>query len=315
MTVLFTSIGRRVELVQEFRLAADSLHVELIIHGADLTNTAPALAFCDCVHLVPRISDERYIPTLLAICEQEHVDLLIPTIDTDLLILSESKKLFETVGTRVLVSDSDKIRLCRDKNLTSTFFGECGLKAPHTVNSFLKYSGEYPCFIKPKDGSSSINAFKAEDFAELQIYAEHLKDYVIQPFVAGEEYTVDILCDFDGNPIFITPRKRLAVRSGEVLKTEISQDQRIISEIMRLISNFRPCGPITVQLIRDKSGEDYYIEINPRFGGGAPLSMKAGANSAESILKLLLGEKVAYKENAAVDGAIYCRFDQSVRIK
>ena len=315
MTILFTSIGRRVELVQEFRLAADSLHVELFIHGADLTNTAPALAFCNCIHLVPKIRDEGYIPALLEICEKEHIDLLIPTIDTDLLILSETKRQFESVGTRVLISDSDKIQLCRDKNLTSTFFGECGLKAPNTVNSFQKYSGEYPCFIKPKDGSSSINAFKADDYAELQIYAEHLKDYVIQPFVSGEEYTVDIFCDFDGNPIFITPRKRLAVRSGEVLKTEISQDRRIISEMMLLISNFRPCGPITVQLIRDKSGEDYYIEINPRFGGGAPLSMKAGANSAESIIKLLLGENLAYEENAAEDGAIFCRFDQSVRVK
>lgn len=68
-----------------------------------------------------------------------------------------------------------------------------------------------------------------------------------------------------------------------------------------------------VQLIgQNLTGDDYYIEINPRFGGDAPLSMKAGAHSAEAILKMLNGEKLSYHPKAAQDGAIYCRFDQSV---
>ena len=70
-----------------------------------------------------------------------------------------------------------------------------------------------------------------------------------------------------------------------------------------------------MQMIRQEStGDDYYIEINPRCGGGAPLSMKAGADSAEALLRLLNGEKLAFVDNAAEDGAIYSRFDQSVRV-
>lgn len=315
MNILFTSVGRRVELIQEFKSAAERLEIDLTIHGVDITDTAPALAFCDKVHIVPKIRNERYIPVLLELCEQEHIDLLIPTIDTDLLLLSENKYQFEKSGTKVIVSDYDKVQLCRDKNLTSDFFRSCGLNAPQTVNNYSEYKGHYPCFIKPKDGSSSIDAFKVNSAAELKVYVEHIKDYVIQPFVSGEEFTVDIFCDFDGNPIYITPRKRLSVRAGEVLKTEICQDKNIIVEMKKLINLFKPCGPITVQLIRDSAGDDYYIEINPRFGGGAPLSMKAGANSAEAILRILSGEHLSYIENAAINDAIYCRFDQSVRIK
>ena len=315
MNTMFTSVGRRVELIQEFKSAAERLDIDLTIHGADITDTAPALAFCDKSHLVPKIRDERYIPALLELCEQEHIDLLIPTIDTDLLLLSANKYQFEKSGTKVMVSDLDKVQLCRDKNLTSDFFKSCGLNAPQTVNNYSEYKGNYPCFIKPKDGSSSIDAFKVNCSDELRVYAEHIKDYVIQPFVSGEEFTVDIFCDFDGNPIYITPRKRLSVRAGEVLKTEICQDKNIIVEMKKLINLFKPCGPITVQLIRDNTGDDYYIEINPRFGGGAPLSMKAGANSAEAILKILSGERPGYTESAAADGAVYCRFDQSVRVK
>ena len=315
MQILFTSVGRRVELIQEFKSAAERLEIDLTIHGVDITDTAPALAFCDKVHIVPKIRDERYIPVLSEICRQEHIDLLIPTIDTDLLLLSENEYQFEKSGTKVMVSDSDKVQLCRDKNLTSDFFRLCGLNAPETVNNYSKYKGNYPCFIKPKDGSSSIDAFKVNSSDELKVYAEHIKDYVIQPFISGEEYTVDIFCNFDGDPVYITPRKRLSVRAGEVLKTEICQDKIIIEETKNLIRRFKPCGPITVQLIRDNTGDDYYIEINPRFGGGAPLSMKAGANSAEAILKILSGERPGYTESAAADGAVYCRFDQSVRVK
>ena len=83
----------------------------------------------------------------------------------------------------------------------------------------------------------------------------------------------------------------------------------------KIIEAFKPCGPITVQLIRDdKTGEDYYIEINPRYGGGAPLSIKAGADSSDILLKLLHGEKIGYISGAAEDGATYSRFDQSIRV-
>lgn len=313
--ILFTGVGRRVELIQAFRQAADHLNATLKLYGADMTETAPALAFCDYARKVCGMRDTDYIPQLLRICEADHIDLLIPTIDTDLLVLSQNKAKFDEIGTKVLVSKSDKIAICRDKNYTADFFESCGLKAPRTVNDYRLYHAPYPCFIKPKDGSSSINAFKVENESELKVYAEQVGDYIIQPFIGGTEYTVDIFCDYEGNPVFITPRIRVAVRAGEVLKTEIAMDEKIIEECRKLIAEFQPCGPMTVQLIREETtGDDYYIEINPRFGGGAPLSMKAGADSAKAVLQILRGEKLSYIENAAEDGAVYSRYDQSIRV-
>lgn len=310
--ILFTGVGRRVELMQAFRQAASRLNVVLKLYGADMAGTAPALAFCDYTRKVCGMRDTDYIPQLLRICEADHIDLLIPTIDTDLLVLSQNAAKFEEIGTKVLISKPDKIAICRDKNYTADFFESCGLKTPRTVNDYQLYHGPYPCFIKPKDGSSSINAFKVENESELKFYAEQVGDYIVQPFIEGTEYTVDILCDYEGNPVFVTPRIRVAVRAGEVLKTEIAMDETIIRECRKLIAGLQPCGPMTVQLIRQNTtGNDYYIEINPRFGGGAPLSMKAGARSAEAILKLLSGEKVDYSD-VIDDGAVYSRFDQSV---
>ena len=313
--ILFTSIGRRVELVQEFTQAAKELGFCLEIYGADITPTAPALNFCDHAILVPRIKDEAYIPSLLACCKEHRIDALIPTIDTDLLILAKNKEAFQKIGTKVLVSDPDKIAICRDKRLTSDYFISVGLAAPYPVDDYKNYTGGFPAFIKPKDGSSSVFAYKVNDLQELESFAKQVPDYIVQPFIEGTEYTVDVFCDFTGEPVYITPRIRLAVRAGEVLKTKIDQDETIINEIKALLKDYKPCGAITVQLIRQKeTGKDYYIEINPRYGGGAPLTMKAGANSAKVLLKLLAGERATYDPGAAENGAVYCRFDQSIRV-
>lgn len=316
MKLLFTSIGRRVELVQAFKSAAQKLGADLTIYGADITPTAPALYFCDETVIVPRIKTPEYIPALLEICSREKIDALIPTIDTDLLLLAENEAQFDRQGTKVLISAPDKVALCRDKRFTADYFHSVGLESPSPVDDVQRYEGGFPAFIKPKDGSSSLFAYKVNNREELLSYAAQVPDYIIQPFIEGIEYTVDIFCDLTGEPIYITPRIRQAVRAGEVLKTQISQDPQIIGEMMQLIRDYKPCGAITVQLIRQNStGKDYYIEINPRFGGGAPLSMMAGAHAAEALLRILSGETLSYQEGAAEDGAVYSRFDQSVRVQ
>jgi carbamoyl-phosphate synthase large subunit len=314
--ILFTSVGRRVELMQAYREAANELNANVIIYGADISASAPALFFCDKQVIVKRITDPEYIPQLLKICSDEKIDVLIPTIDTDLLLLAKSKEHFSVIGTQVLISAVDKVQLCRDKRFTADYFMKCGLKSPVPVDDYTKYDGSYPAFIKPKDGSSSIDAYKVCNAEELETYSRMVDDYIIQPFIEGTEYTIDIFCDFDGNPVYITPRERVAVRSGEVLKTRIVQDETMIEECKKLIADYKPCGAITVQLIQQTStGDNYYIEINPRYGGGAPLSIKAGANSAKALLKIVSGEKQEYFDKAAEDGAVFSRFDQSIRVK
>ena len=313
MKILFTSVGRRVELMQAFKEAAKELEVDLTIIGADITESAPALYFCDETRIVCRIKDENYIPGLLKICEEDKIDCLIPTIDTDLLLLAENKTKFEAIGTKVLISAVDKVQLCRDKRFTADYFISLGLKSPQPVDDVDTYQMGYPAFIKPKDGSSSVDAYKVNNEKDLRTYASKVSDYIIQPFISGREFTIDIFCDYEGNPVYITPRERLAVRAGEVLKTQICQDDVMIAEMKTLISDYKPCGQITVQLIQDEmTGDNYYIEINPRFGGGAPLSIKAGADSAKAVIRMLNGEKLSYQEKAARNLAIYSRFDQSV---
>ena len=313
MHLLFTAVGRRIELLQAFREAALVLGKPVKLYGTDVDGAAPALAFCDCAASAPGIAEPGYVDALLRLCEEEHIRCVIPTIDTDLLPLSENRARFRELGTRVLVSSPRAIEICRDKLKTAALFRRCGLRCPAPAADWRAYRGGFPAFIKPRTGSASVNAFRVEDEEALAFYAARIPDHIIQPYISGREFTVDVFCGWDGDPISIVPRERLRVRAGEVARAQISMDGRIIEACKILCGELKPCGPITVQLIRDEAGLDWYTEINPRFGGGAPLSMKAGAGSAEALLKLLDGEAV--EPCRVADGAVYSRFDQSVCIR
>lgn len=313
MKILFTSVGKRVELMQAFKKAANDLAIDLTLIGSDLIDTAVALNFCDEIILTCRIDDAQYIPMLIKTCKTHSIDCLIPTIDTDLLKLAQNKEKFEKIGTKVFIASEKKVRLCRDKRQTTNYFISLGLESPIPIDNISKYASGFPAFIKPLNGSSSINAYKVKNREELCYYAKLIDNYIIQPFISGTEYTIDAFCDYEGNPVYITPRERLEVRAGEVLKTKIIKDCTIVNEMKILLQDYKPSGPITVQLIKDKvTGKNYYIEINPRFGGGAPLSMKAGADSAKATLKVLNNDKVNFIENAAKEELVFCRFDQSI---
>ena len=120
INILFTGVGRRVELLQAFRNAALVLNKDLKIYGADMTGTAPALAYCDYTRKVVAMKDEKYIDNLLSICEADKIDLLIPTIDTDLLVLAENKEKFEVYKNelKIYLSDNEKYILDRKVELS-----------------------------------------------------------------------------------------------------------------------------------------------------------------------------------------------------
>lgn len=317
MNILFTCVGRRVELIQCFKDAAKECKINLKIFATENDDTAPALRFCNKYFLVPKIQDKKYVSSLLTICKNNKINAIIPTIDTDLLLLSKCKQDFENLNTKIIISNLSEIKICRNKLLTAAFFSKIGINTPKIIENYKNYNGPFPVFLKPTSGSSSINTYKLNNTEEVKLITKKIKNFIILQFIEGTEYTVDTFNDFDGKPLLITPRIRIAVRSGEVSKTQIVNDKTIINEIKKIMKHLTLIGPSTIQLIRSNyDNKDYFIEINPRFGGGSPISIKAGANSPVLLLKLLNGCKI--KKNIkynAIDKSIWSRFDQSIRVK
>ena len=313
--ILILSAGRRVELIQRFKRAAEKLQIESNIVAADISKTAPGIYFADKKYIIPRISADDYIQAIIDICNKEDVVLIVPTIDTELKKLSENCELIEnSTNAKVLISRAEVVDICRNKNNTQAFFEEYGFGVPKLITDQDIERGNYtfPLFIKPKDGSSSINTFKINNKKELDFFRVYIDEPMIQEFMKGTEYSVDAFLDFDSNPITIVPRVRIAVRGGEILKGQIVKDREIIDDIKRMLSVLKPIGHITIQCMKTEKGIEY-IEINPRFGGGSPMSIDSGADSCINLYKLLMGEKLSYNENYT-DGAIFMRFDNSIML-
>lgn len=311
--IMILSAGRRVELVQRFKNAAQRLGVKSKIVAVDISDTAPAIYFADTFYFIPRISADGYIESLIDISNKENISLIIPTIDTELLKLMENREKIEnSTNAKILLSRDEVIKICRDKNNTQRFFEKNGFGVPKQLSDDDICNGNYsfPLFIKPEDGSSSINTFKVKNKEELDFFIRYIDKPMVQEFIEGTEFSVDVFCDFESNPITIVPRIRLATRSGEIAKGKIVKDRDVIEDVKRLISVLRPTGHITVQCMKTKRGIEY-IEINPRFGGGAPMSIDAGADSCENLYRILIGESLSYNENY-LDETLFVRFDNSI---
>lgn len=308
------SAGRRVELVKLFGKAAKKLGINSKIISGDASKNAPALFFSDKYYRLPRVDTSNYIDEIINISNKENISLIVPTIDTELLVLSKNKKNIEQKTTaKVLISNEEVIKICRDKINTQKYMEEKGFEMPKMIEiDEVSVDTNFPLFIKPKSGSSSIGAYKINTIDELKSYSSTIQAPILQEFVDGEEYTVDVFLDFDSKLVSVVPRLRVETREGEISKGKIVKDHEIINIITKLMNTLKPIGHITVQLIKSKSGIKF-IEINPRFGGGAPMSIMSGADSPKNLYKILMGEELEYNEDYQ-DNIQFLRFDDSVAI-
>lgn len=316
INILFLSAGRRVELVKAFREAIEVSNTKGKIIAVDLLDTAPALYFADEFLQIRRVTDDGYVDELISICKEKHINLIIPTIDTELYVLSENKELIEKeTGAKIMVSNKELIQVIRDKFKTHDFLNKHGFNTPKVISDkdIENKNYEFPLFIKPLDGSSSMNNFKINNEEELKFFRKYVNRPIIQTFVEGQEYCIDIFTDFEGNPITIVPKLRVAARAGEIMKGKIVKDKRIIEYMKKLIKIIKPVGEINVDCIVSDD-KITIIEINGRFAGGSPMSFKAGANSPLNLIKLLNGEKLEYNEDYK-DGMMGFRFDDCIYIK
>ncbi|MDI6447505.1 ATP-grasp domain-containing protein [Anaerobaca lacustris] len=317
--VLFTCIGRRVSLLEAFREAARRLRLGVRFCGTDVTALAPALHRCDEAFLVEPTTHPRYTARLLSIVEDHRVRLVVPTTDLDLRVLARQRFRFEKLGCRVLISDPDVVDICRDKRQTSRFLRQHGFDGPRTltVRSALAADREgqltWPCLLKPSDGSAAKGQVLVRSRKELLFFAKRAPNAICQEWLEATEYTCDVYVDFERRVRCVVPRRRIEVRSGEVSKAQVVKDPRIMEVAADLVRKLG-AGPgvITVQLFVTKEDIVKVIEVNPRFGGGAPLAIEAGADFPRWILQELAGKRPRIAFDGFQDRLIMLRYDSEV---
>ncbi|MHC4642088.1 MAG: ATP-grasp domain-containing protein [Planctomycetota bacterium] len=316
LAVLFTCIGRRVSLLNSFRRAAKQLKINASFYGTDTTELTPALQLCDKAFLVKPVTHKGYINQILSIVKVNRVKLLVPTVDLDLKVLAQNKPKFAAAGCRVLVSSPDVVDICQDKRNTYRFLLKNGFDTPLTMSirtALSKKKLTWPCFLKPWDGYASRGNAVVNNRKELAFFAKRIPNPICQSFIEGTEHTCDVYVDFNMKVRCVVPRKRIEVRAGEVSKGQIVKHTAIMKQAARLVQTLG-AGPgvITLQLFLTRDKKLKFIEINPRFGGGAPLSIKAGANFPKWILQELLAKKTNIRFDGFKNNLMMLRYDDEV---
>ncbi len=316
--LLLTCAGRKVSLVNQFRQAFDDLDIDGRIIGVDSSSHSAVLSVCDKSYIIPRCDHPAYVPTLLDVCERHRVQLLLPLIDVDLLVLAEHRERFREAGTLALVSSLPVVSICRDKESTSRFFDDNGIPTVRnlSVEDVRRGNLPYPVFIKPANGSGSQHAYKVQSRDELDFFLRYVPRPMLQEFATGQEYTVDVLCDLAGRVINAVPRRRLEVRAGEISKGVTCKDWRIIRATVDLANKLGGFGPLTVQCFVSDDGDASvrFTEINPRVGGGLPLSVAAGANYPKQIIRMALGQSLAPCIGDFADEFYMFRYEEGVYV-
>jgi carbamoyl-phosphate synthase large subunit len=259
-------------------------------HSCDTEYTL-GFHYCDTAYLVPGIhEEENYMDAILKICKDEKIDLLFSFYDYDSFVLSKYLDRIKAVGTFPVISSHEINELCFDKLKTFTFLKSHGFNTPWTLaaNEIKNVDApSYPAMVKPRFGFGSDTLNIARNKEELIFFLQyyHDKEMIIQEFLEGPEYSFDILNDFDGNVITAVVKKKIKMRAGETDQGYTIKEVRLLEEAMKLGSALGHIGPLDVDLFL-KEGCPYILELNPRFGGGYPITHFSGLDFTKLLTEL-----------------------------
>ncbi|HMG46782.1 MAG TPA: ATP-grasp domain-containing protein [Allosphingosinicella sp.] len=314
-TILLTSAGRRVSLLNCFRDACRQLDVPVRMLAADLKpDLSAACAVADTAFTLPPATDPDYAHAVEAICARDGVDLVIPTIDTELLAIAEAAPRLATAGVKVNISTPSVIKIARDKLATSLALAAAGVATPQGAAFGSPEIGTpalpFPLIAKPRGGSSSIGIRLIETGAELASLPE-AGDYLLQERLEGREYTVNVYVDAHGVVKAAVPHLRIETRAGEVSKGR-TERHPAMTEIARKLVGALPGarGALCFQCFVTDTGPVVF-EINARFGGGYPLAHAAGARFAQWLVEEAL-DRPSTASDAWQDGLLMLRHDSEI---
>jgi carbamoyl-phosphate synthase large subunit len=265
-------------------------------------------------YIVPKIKDSKYIDALLEICKKEKITTIIPQYTDELVLMSENKDLFDSLGIKVLVTeDIQKLTIANSKDDLYNYFSNRDFVPEYTIVSTIDSIKSavlalgyphVPVCIKPVNGEGGkgfriITDEKIDIFntppgspkVNLEVYLSQLQgldqipELLISEYLPGIEYSVDCVCK-DGITHFCIPRQRIETSMGVSSISLIEKNEELIEYSKEIISALKLSYNINIQFKYSRDGKPKLIEINPRVSGSLVANSGAGINMLEEALRL-----------------------------
>ncbi len=246
-------------------------------------------------YVVPFSVEDDYWKEVLKVIRKEKIDVVVPTGDADIVHFASNVSMLSKINVVLFMSSYETIITCQDKLGFYNKMIQKGLEnlVPKTSNNEKDIS--FPKICKPRRGSGSrgIELWRTKQHMKDLSSTENLHystDYIYQEYLPGTEYTIDVLCDLNGEVLSVIPRERLQIKAGISSKGRILRNKKIEDSCVKLCKALEVKGPVCIQMKEDVDGEPKFVEINPRMGGGTYFTTLAGVNFMKIILDIVKGE-------------------------
>jgi carbamoyl-phosphate synthase large subunit len=277
---------------------------DVAVYAADMDRWASALYLVEASRrrLVPAGVAEDFVSGLQRLCADDRIDVLFPTVDVELPRLAAVRDQFEAAGTRLATPSLRTIETALDK-FTLALTCTDVVRVPRTellTNPNAAHGWQFPVIVKPRRGAGSrgvravVSQRDLDTLVETQakVSPDVASDLIVQAFLPGDEYSVDVLASQEGRVIAAVPRARLRVDSGISVAGVTVHDEALIATATAVAQRLGLQTVANVQLKRDADGTPALLEVNPRFPGAMPLTIASGVDMPSLTLDSVLGRPV-----------------------
>jgi carbamoyl-phosphate synthase large subunit len=258
--------------------------------------------------IIPKAGDPGFIDSVLVLCRQRDIHIVLPLVSKELIPLSQHSKEFEVAGAKLIVSPTESLEIANDKSKLYQFLQWRGMEVPdfrtvETMEQFeaaakeLGYPKKTICF-KPSVSngsrgfriiSSNIDEhhllFNEKPNSTYISYSDAVRilssksfpELLVSEYLPGEEYSVDCLAK-NGEAIVVVPRLRKKMINGISVEGEFIKEESIIAYCKQIIHELQLHGNIGIQVKRSAAGKFLLLEINPRVQGTISAALGAGIN-------------------------------------
>ena len=275
-----------------------SLASEHELHMADMDPLAAGLYLVPPERrlIIPRGDTPELVPALYKACGERRIEALLPTVDAELAPVAAAGDSFRSIGVALPISPVECLRICRDKQLLmEAVQGKVPIPANEPLTEAVAARVDsFPRFAKPREGAGSRGVAKINSRADLD---KQPKDgsVMLQEYLPGEEYSVDVYVRRDGRVIAAVPRDRMKIDSGIAVASRTLNVPDAMQSAIRTAEIIGIRGCANVQFKRAADGVFKLLEVNPRFPGTLPLTTAAGIDMPKLMVDELMGRAVPDK--------------------
>jgi carbamoyl-phosphate synthase large subunit len=293
-------------------------------------------------YLVPPVGHPRWALSVKHIVETEAVQLIVPTVDADVIALSRARS---QLRRSLFMPSSSVIETCQDKYRLIALLRDHGLDVPATypvedpkdvAGIFRQLGGRRPLWCRVRTGAGALGALPVKTPEQARGWIRYWSEmrgiaassFILSEYLPGRDFGCQSLWK-DGQLILIKTYERLSYLGTGSQPAEISSvaalaktvtEPRVVETCVKAIRllDARASGVFSVDLKENWKGAPCITEINAgRFSTATNIFDLVGKhNMAATFVRLARGDSLGLRNeyDAAEDWYMVRDIDSIPRI-